>query len=75
MSLGVVPPRDETLDRGDELVNGTAVSMAEYPTRNDREPKLDLVEPRAVGGSVVKEEAVAVATIPLAEEGPTLVSL
>src|SRR5271166_3562379 len=70
VSLAVVPARDEPLDRFDQLVNATEVPVAEYSTGNDREPKLDLVEPRAVGGSVVKDEAVAVATTPLAEESP-----
>jgi hypothetical protein len=55
MSLGVVPSRDESLDRFDQIVNRTEVPVADYSMGNHREQKLDLVEPRAVGGSVVTE--------------------
>ena len=43
--------------------------MAEHPAGDDREPQLDLIEPRAVGRSVVKDKAVAVASIPGADKG------
>src|SRR5215831_17438533 len=64
-----VPPLDETVERFDELIHRTEIAMSKHPEGNDSEPQLDLVEPRAVGRSVVKDKAVAVVSIPRAYNG------
>ena len=69
MSFLGVPRLDEAFERCDELSHRTEIAMVEHPADDDREPQLDLVEPRAVGRSVVKDKAVAVAAIPGADKG------
>jgi hypothetical protein len=69
MSLGVIPSRDEAFECFDRLLNRTEVAMSEHSASNDCKPQLDLIEPRAVGRSVVEDESVAMTMIPVAEEG------
>src|SRR5215472_1410597 len=68
VSFPDVPPLEEPFERFDELIHRTEIAMTKHPAGNDREPQLDLVEPRAMGRSVVKDQAVAVASIPRADK-------
>jgi hypothetical protein len=59
-------PRHESFDRLTSSRKFLWRSIRRVTIANQ---KLDLVEPRVVRGSVVKDEAFAVVTTPLAEEG------
>jgi hypothetical protein len=68
MALGTIPPRYEGVECLNPRLIRTEVSMAEHSTSDDCEPH-NLIKPRAVGRGLVKDDAVTMTTIPVAEKG------
>jgi len=64
MRLALIPLTDERLDRLDAFVRAVKVAIAEDPTKQDAEPKLDLIEPGSVRRRVVEAEPTAMTPIP-----------
>ena len=68
MGFTLVPLLDEGLHFVDQIRSAREASVAKYPTAQDRKPKLDLIQPRSVDRRIVEHKAVALLSIPFADE-------
>jgi len=65
MSKVRIPGVDKAMNEGSQILGGADTSPAQALTTQDREPHLDLVEPRAMGGQPVESNLRALSGAPI----------
>src|SRR3954462_4654222 len=65
MSKVSVPGVNEAMDQGSQVVGGADTGAAQAFAAHDREPDLDLVEPRTMGGQPMEGDGGALGGAPV----------